>query len=72
MMYNEFVKLTGMDVNNTEFNAIVEVYNNCDLGKYEFCRLWVKMNFNRVAAYKAKKAKELKDALGKWGHYKPV
>lgn len=43
MMYNEFVKLTGMDVNSTEFNAIVEVYNNCDLGKYEFCRLWVNL-----------------------------
>lgn len=60
MMYNEFVERTGMNVNSAEFDAIVEVYNNSDVDKDEFCKLWVKMNFNRVANYKAKKAKEEK------------
>lgn len=60
MMYSEFVERTGMNVSSAEFDAIVEVYNNSDVDKDEFCKLWVKMNFNRVATYKAKKAKEEK------------
>lgn len=60
MMYSEFVERTGMNVNSAEFDAIIEVYNNSDVNKDDFCKLWVKMNFNRVAAYKAKKAKEEK------------
>ena len=59
-MYSEFVERTGMNVNSAEFDAIIEVYNNSDVNKDDFCKLWVKMNFNRVATYKAKKAKEEK------------
>lgn len=50
-MYSEFVGRTGMNVDSAEFDAIVEVYNDSDVDKDEFCRLWVKMNLNRVAAF---------------------
>ena len=62
MMYSEFVERTGVYVGIAEFDAIVEVYNNSDVDKDEFCKLWAKMNFARVKAEKEQKAKEAKEA----------
>lgn len=62
MMYDEFVERTGVYVGIAEFDAIVEVYNNSDVDKDEFCKLWAKMNFARVKAEKEQKAKEAKEA----------
>lgn len=62
MMYGEFVERTGVYVGIAEFDAIVEVYNNSDVDKDEFCKLWAKMNFARVKAEKEQKAKEAKEA----------
>lgn len=62
MMYGEFVERTGVYVSIDEFNTIVEVYNNSDVDKDEFCKLWAKMNFVRVKAAKEQKAKEEKEA----------
>lgn len=45
MMYNEFVERTGMNVNSAEFDAIIEVYNNSDVDKDDFCKLWVKNTY---------------------------
>ena len=59
-MYGEFVERTGVYVGIDEFNTIVEVYNNSDVDKDEFCKLWAKMNFARVKAEKEKKKKEAK------------
>ena len=61
-MYGEFVERTGVYVGIDEFNTIVEVYNNSDVDKDEFCKLWAKMNFARVKAEKEKKKKEEKEA----------
>lgn len=61
-MYGEFVERTGVYVSIDEFNTIVEVYNNSDVNKDEFCKLWAKMNFSRVNAAKEQKAKEAKEA----------
>lgn len=54
-MYGEFVERTGVYVSIDEFNTIVEVYNNSDVNKDEFCKLWAKMNFARVKAAKLNK-----------------
>ena len=37
-----------MRVSEAEFSHINEVYNQSDLDKDEFCKLWVKMNQSRV------------------------
>lgn len=59
MIYGEFVERTGVYVSIIdEFNTIVEVYNNSDVNKDEFCKLWAKMNFARVKAAKEAKAIE--------------
>ena len=47
-----------MKVNFKEFEHINEVYMNSDLEKDEFCKLWVKMNQERV-----NKAKQLQKAI---------
>ena len=53
MKYSEFVERTGVYVSIAEFDAIVEFYNNSDVDKDEFCKLWAKMNFVRVKEAKA-------------------
>jgi hypothetical protein len=58
MMYGEFVERTGVYVGIDEFNTIVKVYNNSDVDKDEFCKLWAKMNFARVKKEK-KEAKAI-------------
>lgn len=57
-MYGEFVERTGVYVGIDEFNTIVKVYNNSDVDKDEFCKLWAKMNFARVKKEK-KEAKAI-------------
>lgn len=60
MLQSEFQNLVGMKVTTKEYWCINEVYNNSDLDKDAFCKLWVKMNKSRVQKAKedAKKAKE--------------
>ena len=55
MTRNEFETRTGVQVTDTEFWSINEVYNNSDVDKDEFCRLWKKMNPVRVANAKTEK-----------------
>ena len=71
MTQQEFFERTMVKVSNDEFLAIVTVYNNSDLGKDEFCKMWCKMNKSRVTAAKvdhkwAQKEAAYKDALAKW------
>lgn len=59
----EFENRTMVEVSAKEFEAINEVYMNCDLDKDEFCKSWVKMNKSRVAKAAAeRKAAEQKQA----------
>lgn len=62
MMYGEFVERTGVYVSIGEFGIINDMYMLADVGKDDFCKLWVKMNFSRVKAAKEQKAKEEKEA----------
>lgn len=71
MTKQEFFKRTGVTVSDSEFNAIHEVYCYCDVDKDEFCKLWCKMNAQRVKDAKVqrmieKKDAAFKDALHKW------
>ena len=53
MTQQEFTSRTLVEVSTEEFWAINEVYNNSDIDKDEFCKLWRKMNASRVAEAKA-------------------
>ena len=55
MTRNEFETRTGVQVTDTEFWSINEVYMNSDVDKDEFCKLWKKMNPVRVANAKAER-----------------
>lgn len=58
MTQQEFETRVQMKVNFKEFEHINEVYMNSDLDKDQFCKLWVKMNQERV-----NKAKQLQKAI---------
>jgi hypothetical protein len=61
MTQQEFFNRTGVEVSNNEFLAINEVYNNSDLDKDEFCKMWVKMNKTRVQNAKVERMIKAKD-----------
>lgn len=61
-MHSGFVERTGMNVNIAEFDAIIEVYNNSDVNNDDFCKLWVKMNFNLNVCSINKKPTTLKSS----------
>jgi hypothetical protein len=60
MTRNEFETRTGVQVTDAEFWSINEVYNNSNVDKDEFCRLWKKMNPVRVATANAARTAEEK------------
>ena len=71
MTQQEFLNRTGVEVSNSEFWAINEVYNNSDLDKDEFCKMWCKMNPSRVKDAKVERMMKARDesyraALRKW------
>lgn len=73
MTQQEFTQRVNVEVSNSEFEAINEVYMNSDLDKDEFCKMWVKMNKTRVQNAKVErmiKAKDeaYRDALHKFYH----
>ena len=61
MTQQEFTQRTNVQVSNTEFDAIHEVYMNSDLDKDEFCKMWVKMNKTRVENAKVERMIKQKD-----------
>ena len=48
MTQKEFTERTKVEVSNEEFEIINEFYMNCECDKDEFCKMWCKMNPNRV------------------------
>lgn len=48
MLQSEFTQRTGVNVSASEFEIINEFYMNCEAGKDEFCKAWVKLNPKRV------------------------
>ena len=68
MLKQEFESRVRMQVSIEEYAHIEQVYNNCDVDKDEFCKLWVKMNHSRVEKAISKalannKREALKDKL---------
>ena len=64
MLQQEFENRVGMQVSAKEYAAIEQVYMNSDVDKDEFCKLWAKMNRQRIARFKAdKKAAAMFKAL---------
>ena len=71
MTKQEFENRTQVEVSNSEFNKINEFYMTCECDKDMFCKMWCKMNDNRVKNARVErmlKAKDeaYKDALYKW------
>ena len=61
MLQEEFEERVKMQVSSKEYEAIETVYLHCDLEKDDFCKMWAKMNANRISAYKkAEKKKQEK------------
>ena len=65
MTQQEFTQRTMVEVSNNEFWAINEVYNNSDLNKDEFCKMWCKMNKSRVELAKMELKRRQKHNLYK-------
>lgn len=64
MTQKEF-EIRAMEVTSKEFESINMVYMYSDLDKDEFCKMWCKMNYKRVKAYKEAKRKAEMDADNK-------
>jgi hypothetical protein len=61
MTKQEFTKRTQVEVSNSEFEMINEFYMSCECDKDEFCKMWAKMNPNRVKKAKAERMLRAKD-----------
>lgn len=61
MTQQEFETRVQVKVSTQEYWHINEVYNNSDLDKDEFCKLWVKMNQGRVNKAKEQAKREAED-----------
>ena len=55
MTKQEFTNRVKVEVSNSEFDVINEFYMSCECDKDEFCKMWCKMNPNRVKAAKTEK-----------------
>lgn len=55
MLQHEFESRVGIEVSAKEYAAIEQVYMSSDVEKDEFCKLWAKMNRQRIARIKAEK-----------------
>ena len=71
MTQQEFFNRTNVKVSEDEFWAINAMYNYCEVDKDEFCKMWCKMNPDRVKAAKAQQKKDKEEAaykntLRKW------
>lgn len=65
MTQQEFTQRTKVEVSNDEFWAINEVYNNSEIDKDEFCKMWCKMNKSRVKNAKVERMIQQKEAAYK-------
>jgi hypothetical protein len=73
MTKQEFTNRTQVEVSNEEFEMINEFYMSVECDKDEFCKMWCKMNPNRVKEAKTEKRiqernKAFRDALHKFYH----
>ena len=73
MTKQEFTQRVKVEVSDIEYNAIEMVYMHSDVDKDEFCKMWCKMNPNRVKEAKVEKRikarnEAFRDALHKFYH----
>ena len=64
MLQSEFEDRVGMSISPEEYKAIEVVYINADenVTKDEFCKIWARMNRNRIKAYNEERKKQMKIA----------
>lgn len=55
-----------MQVSSEEYEAIETVYLNCDLGKDDFCKMWAKMNAERISRYNKQRIKDMIQNVGEY------
>ena len=65
MTRQEFETRVGMQVDATEYASIENVYMMSDVEKDEFCTLWKKMNYKRVAKANEGQVSKLKEQMKK-------
>lgn len=65
MTQQEFTSLTGVRVDEREFDAIHIVYMASDMDKFDFCNTWCKMNKSRVRSAKEQAKREAKEQENK-------
>ncbi len=63
MTQQEFTQRTKVEVSVEEFGIITEFYMSCECDKDEFCKMWRKMNPNRVKAAKLDRKLQARDEL---------
>ena len=61
MTKQEFTQRVKVEVSDIEYNAIEMVYMHSDVDKDEFCKMWCKMNANRVKNAKVERMLKAKD-----------
>ena len=61
MTQQEFTQRVKVEVSDIEYNAIEMVYMHSDVDKDEFCKMWCKMNANRVKNAKVERMLKAKD-----------
>ena len=57
MMQSEFTERTGYAPSSEEYRVIEDMYLMCEVNKDEFCKIWCKMNPNKVKEAKEEKKK---------------
>lgn len=65
MTQQEFEQRVGMSVDATEYASIENVYMAGDLDKDDFCVLWQRMNYKRVAKANEERVAKLKEQMKK-------
>lgn len=65
MTQQEFEQRVGMKVDATEYTSIEKVYMMSDVEKDEFCTLWEKMNYKRIAKAIEEQVAKLKEQMKK-------
>lgn len=61
MTQQEFTQRTKVEVSTSEFEMLNEFYMSCECEKDEFCKMWCKMNPNRVKNAKAERMQKAQD-----------
>lgn len=66
MTQHEFETRAGINVSANEYESIEAVYMASDLCKDDFCRLWARMNRERIQKARQEEEERQKQAADRW------